>query len=118
MMTNKQPATTEVRLNGVSSGSSVFADILNSLYGTMSAEEVRANLEAHYGKNVWSSDEFAELFDVLTLVTPYAIAIRRSDSRKGSTLFIDHPRFYFTFHELAGDDANDTNTGTEPAAQV
>ena len=57
---------------------------------------VREALEKQHGP-VWSTDELKEDFDVLSFMAPFAIVIRKSDSKKGYLEFQHNPRFYFNF---------------------
>lgn len=56
----------------------------------------RAALEARYGK-VWSTDEMQAEFEAIGFLAPLIVVRRRSDGRKGSLEFQNHPRFYFSF---------------------
>lgn len=56
----------------------------------------RKLLEAEFGP-VWDSDQLQRDFDVIGFRAPLVVVRRRSDSRLGSLLFQDQPRFYFAF---------------------
>lgn len=56
----------------------------------------RQTLEEEYGK-VWGTAELSEDFEVLGFLAPYVVVRRKSDGMKGSLLFQDSPRLYFSF---------------------
>jgi len=56
----------------------------------------RAALEAEYGQ-VWDTDELTRDFSVQSFMAPFIVAVRKSDSAKGTLTFQHHPRFYWGF---------------------
>lgn len=47
--------------------------------------------------DVWDSHEVRDRFELLAFKKPFAIAIDKKSGHKGSLLFQDNPRFYFSF---------------------
>jgi hypothetical protein len=56
----------------------------------------RAELEAKHGQ-VWDTGELQDEFQVLGFAAPFVIVRRRSDGVRGSLLFQNDPRFYYSF---------------------
>ena len=56
----------------------------------------RAELEAEVGP-VWDATEVRVAFEILGFRNPFAVALRNEDGMKGSLLFQDNPRYYFSF---------------------
>jgi hypothetical protein len=94
----------------------VLGEILNELYGTKEAGEARALLEASGAAPVWNEDEFQAEFATEHVDPPYINVVRRSDGVPGTVLFVDKPRFYFSFIGSNGvtpdGKAEDANPGT------
>lgn len=88
------PETIEIEIPGTSQ---TIIDTLRDQYRTLDAGEVRARLE-DLEPEVWSKAEFEQLFDTTSENPPYVDVVRRSDGVRGTVMFIDSPRFYFTFH--------------------
>ena len=97
-----EPETIDVEIPG---GLQAIVDILHDQYGALDGGEVRAKLEA-LEPNVWTSDEFVRQFDVSNVHPPYVDVIRKEDGATGTVMFVDSPRFYFSFN--AGSLNNDT----------
>lgn len=77
-------------------------DVLQDQYGVLDSGEVRARLEP-LEPDVWTGDEFAKLFDAGDVHAPYVDVIRKQDGVAGTVMFIDSPRFYFTFNAESSD---------------
>ncbi len=58
----------------------------------------RESLESQHGQ-VWSTQQLAADFEVLRFAAPLVRVRRKSNGKKGSFVFQDHPRFYFLFIE-------------------
>lgn len=84
--------------------SQTIVDILQDQYGTLDGGELRAQLAA-LEPEVWSSGEFEQLFEISATNPPYADVVRKSDGLHGTVMYVDSPRFYFSFN--AGSDGND-----------
>ncbi|NDD52263.1 hypothetical protein EBZ39_00025 [bacterium] len=104
MTSNEQsgPVLIDIDVPGTSQS---IVDILHDYYSTLDSGEVRAKLEG-LEPNVWTSEEFSKKFDVQNIHPPYVDVIRKEDGVAGTVMFIDRPRFYFTFNAgLANNDA-------------
>lgn len=60
------------------------------------AEDVRKDLEARYGK-VYNTDEMCAEFTAIGFAAPLVVVKRKSDGAQGSLSFCHNPRFYFDF---------------------
>ena len=56
----------------------------------------RADLEAKHGQ-IWNTSELQDDFQVLGFMAPFVVARRRSDGVRGSLMFQNDPRFYYSF---------------------
>jgi len=56
----------------------------------------RADLESQHGQ-VWGTTELQTDFQVLGFAAPFVIVKRRSDGIRGSLMFQNSPRFYYSF---------------------
>ena len=56
----------------------------------------RAELERQYGQ-VWDTSQLQEDFQVLGFMAPFVVVKRRSDGVRGSLMFQNSPRFYYSF---------------------
>lgn len=101
---NKLPETITVSAEG---SAQTIIDVLQDQYGILDSGEVRAKLEP-LEPDVWNSEEFARLFDVSAVHAPYVDVTRKQDGAQGTVMFIDSPRFYFSFN--AGSSDNDSGT--------
>lgn len=72
------------------------AAVLQAQYGHLENGEVRAILEQIHNP-VWTNDELLETFEVSHFEPPYVHVIRKEDGVRGTIMFIDSPRFYFSF---------------------
>jgi hypothetical protein len=64
---------------------------------TINAREAdRGPLEKRYGQ-VWSTQEASRDFTFLGFMAPFAMVQQKSTAIKGSLMFRDHPRFYFSW---------------------
>ena len=73
-------------------------DILAAQFGHLEAGEARTALEAFAGETgVWNDESLMAAFEVSHFVPPYVSVIRRSDGVRGTVMFLDVPRFYFSF---------------------
>ena len=59
----------------------------------------RLRLEQEYGQ-VWNTKELSAEFEVDGFMAPFIVAIKKSDGKKGSMMFQDRPRFYFSWKEV------------------
>lgn len=56
----------------------------------------RPDLEAKHGQ-VWDTTELQNDFEVIGFAAPLVVVKRRSDGTKGSLMFQNSPRFYYSF---------------------
>jgi DNA-binding TFAR19-related protein (PDSD5 family) len=56
----------------------------------------RESLEAEHGQ-VWDTQELGRDFTVEGFLAPYVVARRKADGQRGSLMFQNSPRFYFSF---------------------
>ena len=56
----------------------------------------RPDLETKHGQ-VWDTGQLQDDFQVLGFAAPFVIVRRRSDGVRGSLLFQNDPRFYYSF---------------------
>lgn len=56
----------------------------------------RAELEAKHGQ-VWDTSQLQDEFQVVGFMAPLVVVKRRSDGVKGSLMFQNSPRFYYSF---------------------
>ena len=56
----------------------------------------RPDLESKHGQ-VWDTSELQEDFQVLGFMAPLVVVRRRSDGVRGSLMFQNDPRFYYSF---------------------
>lgn len=83
-------------------------DVLQSQYGNLESGEARSRLEAFHS-DVWNKEEFEQMFDVLNIDGPFVYVMRKCDAACGTVMFIDSPRFYFSFQ------AGMVSDGQQPA---
>ncbi|NDC55298.1 MAG: hypothetical protein EBZ69_00425 [Alphaproteobacteria bacterium] len=93
MTKNEQPAITNI---SVDASNADVAAVLKAQYGHLENGEVRAMLEVSCGP-VWTNDELLEVFEVSHFEPPYVHVIRKEDGKRGTVMFVDTPRFYFSF---------------------
>ena len=93
MTKNEQPNITTIPVNA--NNVDVTA-VLRTQYAHLESGEVRSLLE-DYGAAVWTNDELLEIFEVSHFEPPYVHVIRKEDGKRGTVMFIDTPRFYFSF---------------------
>jgi len=98
--TNKCPEKISIP---ISDSNQTIIDILNSQYGHLESGEVRTQLESFYDK-VWNDAELVEQFAVSHFEPPYVHVIRKEDKARGTIMFVDSPRFYFSFSAESEDD--------------
>jgi hypothetical protein len=48
---------------------------------------------------VWSTEEVSQDFKFLGFMAPFAIVEQKSTGKKGTLMFQDNPRFYFSWRE-------------------
>lgn len=95
----------------IDGGPQVIKELLADQYGTLENGEARAALEAANGvDNVWSEKEFGAAFLVSRFDPPYVHVVRTVDRQAGSLLYVDNPRFYFSFQADTGSTPNDAGT--------
>ena len=74
-------------------------DIRKIMVSSINAEKSeRQILEEKYGQ-VWDTNELQQDFIVEAFFAPFIIVTRRSDGKRGSLMFQDMPRYYFSFQE-------------------
>ena len=56
----------------------------------------RPDLESKHGQ-VWDTSELQDDFQVLGFMAPFVVVCRRSDGIRGSLMFQNSPRFYYSF---------------------
>ena len=56
----------------------------------------RDALAARHGE-IWDTTELQKDFEPLAFAAPYIIVRRREDGVRGTLMFQNHPRFYFSF---------------------
>ena len=95
-MPNEPSLTTEVAIPACNN---TLAAVLAAQYGRLEAGEVRAALEAQY-QQVWNQDEFDQLYVLEETHPPYVTVLDKKTQRRGTLLFIDSPRFYFSFKPI------------------
>lgn len=93
MTKNEQLAITTIP---VDANNADVAAVLQAQYGHLENGEIRAMLEVS-GRQVWTNDELLETFEVSHFEPPYVHVIRKEDGQRGTIMFIDTPRFYFSF---------------------
>lgn len=93
MTKHEQPAITAI---SVDANNADVAAVLHAQYGHLENGEVRAMLEVSGGQ-VWTNDELLEIFEVSHFEPPYVHVIRKEDGKRGTVMFVDTPRFYFSF---------------------
>jgi hypothetical protein len=71
--------------------------ILAHQYGRYERGEIRTLLENAYADEVWTDEELLKIFEVAFFDAPYVYVIRKKDGQRGTVLFLDTPRFYFSF---------------------
>ena len=54
------------------------------------------DLESKYGQ-VWDTSRLQDDFQVLGFMAPFVVVRRRSDGVRGSLMFQNSPRFYYSF---------------------
>lgn len=70
---------------------------LAAQYAHMALSEARSSLEKLH-ELVWDNDELLEVFEVSYFEPPLVHVIRKADRVRGTVVFIDSPRLYFSFH--------------------
>lgn len=100
MTKNEQPAITTIPVNA---NNADVAAVLRAQYGHLESGEVRAAFE-YAGTPVWTNDELLDVFEVSHFEPPYVHVIRKEDGKRGTVMFVDSPRFYFSF---AAEETND-----------
>lgn len=98
------PETVDIPFPGTSQ---TIVDILADQYGNLDSGEARAKLEA-LQTTVWNAEEFGALFDVTHIEPPYVHVTRKQDGATGTVMFVDAPRFYFSFNTGQSDDDRKT----------
>ena len=93
----KRPTT---NIDIVADSRTTLARVLQDRFATMEAGEIRATLETTYGADVWTSAELLDVFEVSHFEPPYVHVIRKVDGVRGTVVFVDEPRFYFSFQPL------------------
>jgi hypothetical protein len=56
----------------------------------------RPDLESKYGQ-VWDTSQLQDDFQVLGFMAPFVVVKRRLDGVRGSLMFQNSPRFYYSF---------------------
>lgn len=73
------------------------ARILAAQYSHLSPDEAKTALSKTHGQ-VWTNEELLDTFELSHFDPPYAHVIRKADAKRGTVIFIDSPRLYFSFH--------------------
>jgi hypothetical protein len=71
---------------------------LEAQYAHMSQDEARKMLE-NVHDTVWNSEELMAVFEVSHFDPPLVHVIRKTDGCRGTVVFVDSPRLYFSFQE-------------------
>lgn len=72
-------------------------DVLAAQFSNLDYDEARSALERYYGDQVWTCDELCDTFGISHFAPPHIHVIRRHDACRGTVLYIDLPRLYFSF---------------------
>jgi hypothetical protein len=94
MSNNKCPEKISIPIAG---SRKKLTEILGEHYRRYERGEIRTMLENAYTE-VWSDEELRKVFDVGQVEEPYAHVVRKKDGQRGTVLFLDVPRFYFSFN--------------------
>lgn len=106
-MTHNPSSSSDLTVTAPIAGDSqVVIDVLQSQYGQLDAGEARTALETYYVGGVWNDAEFAEHFEASHFTPPYVHAIRKADGARGTLMFVDAPRFYFSFNAESNTDGS------------
>jgi hypothetical protein len=100
MTRNENAVITSITVT--SSNDDVIA-LLKAQYSHLEGGEARALLE-HMHNSVWTNDQLMETFEVSHFEPPYVHVIRKEDKARGTIMFVDSPRFYFSFSAESEDD--------------
>lgn len=95
---NNVPETIDISVPGTSQ---TVVDVLRDQYGALDSGEIRAQLEP-LEPEIWSSTEFAQLFETIHIDNPYVDVVRKQDGVRGTVMFVDRPRIYFSFNAESG----------------
>ncbi len=60
-------------------------------------QELIAELTEQYGKDVYTTDELGEAFEVHSFTAPFVIVTKKDTNEKGTLEFSHMPRVYFNF---------------------
>jgi hypothetical protein len=80
-----------------------LTEILRDQYGRYERGEIRTLLENTY-VTVWDDEELLKIFDVGQVEPPYVHVVRKKDGQRGTVMFLDVPRFYFSFNAETHDE--------------
>lgn len=78
-------------------GSRTMIDVLAAQFSHLEHDEIRPTLERYYGDQVWTCAELCDAFGISHFVPPHIHVIRKHDDCRGTVLYIDSPRLYFSF---------------------
>lgn len=92
-MTQQQSS---IRAIEFAASSAALIDALEKQYAHMDQGEARAALE-NLHQPVWSNDELLDVFEVSHFEPPFVHVIRKTDGTRGTVVFVDSPRLYFSF---------------------
>lgn len=101
MSNNKCPEKISIPFTG---SREALVDILTDQYGRYERGEVRTLLENAYTNEVWSDEDLLKVFEVAFFDAPYVHVVRKKDGQRGTVLFLDKPRFYFSFNAETHDE--------------
>jgi hypothetical protein len=72
--------------------------IFKHQFAHLDSGELRSALEDYYGiGRVWNSEELLDRFEVSHFEPPYVHVIDKANGFRGTVLFNDEPRFYFSY---------------------
>lgn len=100
MSNNKCPEKISIPITG---SREKLTAILGDQYYRYETGEIRTLLENAYAE-VWNDEELRKVFDVGLVEEPYALVVRKKDGQRGTVLFLDAPRFYFSFNAETHDE--------------
>lgn len=75
---------------------SVRREMVSKINGFVGSKE---ELEKKHGK-VYDTHDLDELYEITGFMAPFIVVRRRSDNTKGTMIFQDQPRYYFSFKEV------------------
>ncbi len=74
----------------------VRREMVSKINGFVGSKE---ELEKKHGK-VYDTHDLDELYEITGFMAPFVVVKRRFDNIKGTMIFQDNPRYYFSFREV------------------